>query len=378
MEHPRRTPLALLFVAAAAALAALVLLTACADEESAAGTYRDPLPPRLVGVQLHPLWAGVSNRTAARELNLAKRHGATVVRVDMGWASLEHRGKGRISRPYARRLDAILNYARRRRVKVIGTLLETPCWASSAPSRVRQRCRGEWWRRGVTDYPPRRAKDFADIARYVARRWGNRMAALEIWNEPNIPDFMNSPDPVKSYARLVRASYRPIKRAAPRLPVLAGATLRADGEFLDDLYARGRIRGYYDAISYHPYSAAPAQETSDQGAERSFVAGTRWFRRIMDAHGDEDAELWATEVGASSCPKQLNDVCVSRAEQADRIDQYLRTARQFPYLRAIVVYNLRDKGDPRFDVENGFGLVNSRLRAKPSLHAFRRAAKDTR
>ena len=102
------------------------------------------------------------------------------------------------------------------------------------------------------------------------------------------------------------------------------------------------------------------------------------FRRIMDANGDRKSELWATEVGASSCAETLNEVCVSRAEQAERVEEYLTTARQFPYLRAIVVYNLRDKGDPRVDVENGFGLVNRRLRAKPSLHAFRRAARDTR
>jgi hypothetical protein len=375
MDHRRRPPSAPRIAARAAVLALLVVaavLAGCGEKETTLGPAGDP--PQLTGVQLHPLWAGVSTRDAARELDLARRHGADTVRIDIGWSSLELDGKGRVSRPYARRLDAFLEHARRRRVRVIGTLLGTPCWASSAPASLRRGCRGAWWTRDVADYPPRRARDFADAAGYVARRWGRRLHALEIWNEPNLPAFLRSDDPARAYARLVRAAYRPVKRAAPRLTVLAGATLRSDGEFLTDLYERGRIRGHYDAISYHPYSSDPAAPAHADGREFSFVAGTRWLREIMVAHGDRDGELWATEAGASTCPRALNPSCVSRAAQADRVEQYVRAARRFPYLRAIVIYNLRDKGDSRADIENGYGLVNRDLRAKPALHAFRAAA----
>ena len=375
MEQRRRTPIALLTAAVLiTALAALAILSAPGDDTSHAGPYRDPLPKQLAGVQLHPLWSGVTPREAERELDLAKRYGADLVRIDIGWSSLEILGKGRISRQYSRRLDAFLANARERNIKVVATFLETPCWASSAPSRLRRGCRGAWWRRGVASYPPRRARDYADAASYVARRWGRRLTALEIWNEPNVPAFLRSKDPVLSYARLVRAAYRPVKRAAPRLTVLVGATLRADGRFLDALYERGRIAGRYDAISYHPYSSAPAADDHPDGAEYSLVAGTRWLRRIMEANGDPDGVLWATEAGASTCPRSLNTECVSRSTQAERIDQYMRAARRFPYLHAMVIYNLRDKGDSRDDIENGYGLVNRRLRAKPGLHAFRRAA----
>jgi hypothetical protein len=357
---------------AAAIAAALLLLAGCGQKERSLGPAGDP--PQFTGVQLHPLWSGVSPRQAARELDLARRHGADMVRIDIGWSSLELDRKGRISRPYARRIDAFLDHARKRRVKVIGTLLGTPCWASSAPASLRQRCRGEWWERDVDRYPPRRARDFGDAAGYVARRWGRRLHALEIWNEPNLPAFLRSDDPAGSYARLVRAAYRPVKRAAPQLTVLAGAMLQSDGDFLDALYERGDILGHYDAISYHPYSSAPAEDDVTTAPESSFIRGTRRLREIMVAHGDPDPELWATEAGASTCPRSLNRSCVSRSTQAARVADYIRVARRFPYLRAIVIYNLRDKGDHRVDIENGYGLVSRSLRAKPALHAFRDAA----
>src|SRR3954468_5111201 len=187
---------------------------------------------QLDGVQLHPLWNGVGQREAARELDVARGAGADVVRVDVAWSSLELEGKGRWSRAYARRFDAFVRGARARGLRVVAVLTETPCWASQAPRALRQACFGEWWTRGVTRYPPRRARDYADAAVYVARRWGSSLEALEIWNEPNATVFLRSPDQVRDYARLVRASYQRIKRVVPRLTVLAGALALSDGQFL--------------------------------------------------------------------------------------------------------------------------------------------------
>jgi hypothetical protein len=216
-------------------------------------------------------------REAARELDIARGAGADVVRVDVAWSSLELQGKGRWSRAYARRLDAFVRNARARGLRVVAVLTETPCWASKAPQALRQGCFGDWWNRGVTRFPPRRSRDYADAAVYVARRWGPSLEALEIWNEPNATVFLRSPDPVRDYARLVRSSYRRVKHVAPRLTVLAGALALSDGEFLTGLYERGRIGGHYDAISYHPYAdgADPAIAEHPRGVhQRTEIVGT--------------------------------------------------------------------------------------------------------
>jgi hypothetical protein len=355
-----------------AALATLfALLGLLAAGPSPAGAQQ------LDGVQLHPLWDGVTAREAARELDVARGAGADLVRIDIAWSALELRGNGRWSRDYGRRIDWFMSNARSRGIRVIATLSETPCWASRAPGGLRQGCTGAWWDRGVTRYPPRRAADYADAAAYVARRWGSQLTALEVWNEPNAQTFLRSSDPVRDYARLVRVTYRPVKRVAPRLTVLAGALAQADGDFLAGLYDRGRIGGRYDAISYHPYTegADPAVEQHPRGTAWSLIDGTAWLHDVMGAHGDARGELWATEAGASTCDRAFDAGCVSEATQAADIGSYLRVARRFPYLRALVIYSLRDQGTDSRNREDRFGIVRRDLSPKPALSAFREAAR---
>ena len=56
--------------------------------------------------------------------------------------------------------------------------------------------------------------------------------------------------------------------------------------------------------------------------------------------------------------------------QAERIRDYISAARAMPWLRALIIYNLRDKGTDANDPEDGFGLIRDGLQAKPSLTAF--------
>src|ERR1700754_2521131 len=102
---PRRRQLARCSVFLAVAVFGLGAVTAPASAQS-----RRPFD----GLQLHPLWAGVTPRQAARQLVTARAAGADVVRADVGWSTLEFAGKGRWSRPYTRRLDIFLRNARRR------------------------------------------------------------------------------------------------------------------------------------------------------------------------------------------------------------------------------------------------------------------------
>ena len=125
----------------------------------------------------------------------------------MAWSSLQIEGRGRIDHAYAYRFNAFLAQGARLPRRRDRDAFDTPCWASTAPDELRQDCRGAWWNRGVTRYPPRRAGDYAVAAAYVAKRWGDQLVALEIWNEPNASVFLHSSDPVRDYARLVRKSY---------------------------------------------------------------------------------------------------------------------------------------------------------------------------
>lgn len=333
-----------------------------------------PVHGQLVGLQLHPFFDDQTPASLERELDLVRDTGANAIRIDLNWSSLQIDGP-RADEGYAERVDAVLDGARRRGLQVIVTILSTPCWASTAPDSAKQGCAGTWWERGVTQYPPADPSTFGDASAYVARRWGGDMAAFEIWNEPNYEMFLRTPDPAREYGRMLRDAYPKIKKERPDLPVLAGSFALADGPFLEQLYRDGKIAGSYDGIAWHPYSHpySPRAGAGRAGVESSFRDGAALLRGIMRKHGDKRAELWATEAGSTTCREGVDERCVDRNTQARWVHDYVAMAREMPWLRALIIYNLRDKGTDPEDVEHGFGLVESDYQPKPSFDAFKQA-----
>jgi polysaccharide biosynthesis protein PslG len=326
----------------------------------------------LRGAQVHPFWEDTRPADYVRELELLRRAGGNTVRIDLSWSSLETAGKGRESRWYVNRADHFLQEAQRQGLKVVATLWSTPCWASSAPPALKQRCRGQWWDRGVDRFGPRRPSDYADAAAWVARRWGSRLAAIEVWNEPDL-DFLQAADSALAYTELLRAAYPRIKQAAPRITVLGGVLAGSDGHFLERLYAAG-AGGNFDALAIHPYNEwrDPDDPWLPEHRRWSYREGVPWIRSIMEAHGDGGKELWLTEIGFSTCGTG-DRWCVGEAAQAEYILDSFRIAREWPYVRAAVVYNLRNKGTDPTDRESQFGLLRRDFTRKPSYSAFRLA-----
>ncbi len=274
--------------------------------------------------------------------------------------------------------DAVFDAAAARGIKVVATFHTTPCWASSAPDELKQDCAGEWWDRNVQNYPPVSAADYGEAAAWVARRWGDRMAALEIWNEPNEAeqDFLVAPDPAVAYAALVKAAYGPVKIARPELPVIVGSTSLADRAFIERLYDLG-IRGYHDGISIHPYNESrDPDDARTAGLEKwTFRSGVPWIRESMVAHGDGDKGLWLTEFGWSTCAEESSSWCVSEAEQSEYINDAFRIAHEdnWSYVKAMLVYNLRNKGTDPADRESQFGMLHRDFTPKPGWDGFRNA-----
>lgn len=336
--------------------------------------------PALSGAATHPLWSSSSVADFDRELDLLREAGASSVRIGIGWSSLEETGKGVHNQGYVQKADTFFEHARARGLRVIVTFWETPCWASSAPAELKQDCAGAWWDRGVTRYPPAQPADFADAAAWVAARWGRDMAALEIWNEPNFKAFFQSAAPNADYAALLRAAYPRIKGVAPDLPVLGAAMLGSDLPFLEGLYSAG-IRGYYDAISSHPYSAgADPRDTSSSGTKYSFLLGVPKVREAMVAHGDGDKKLWFTELGWSSCgPGGTSSWCVTPETQARYVADAFRIIRDcWDFVHSVSVYNLRNTGTSATDRESQMGLLLNDFTPKPSYSAFKNVLAELR
>ncbi len=312
---------------------------------------------------------GYGPEIGRKDLDLNQQAGANAVRIDIAWADLEPGGKGQYDSAYVAQVDAYLDQAARRGLKVIAIVQSTPCWASSAPPDVRQNCSAGWRDRGVTVYPPLRASDYADAAAYIAGRWKPNLAAVEIWNEPNNATFWQSSAPASDYGHLLKAAYPAIKRVAPDLPVLGGALLWSDRDFLDSLYANG-IHGSFDGISIHPYDP-PTGPT--YGPKYTFAQGVPWVHDEMVSHGDGDKPLWLTEFGWPTCPAGLFWWCVSEPEQASRLTDAFNAAAAWPYVAAEIIYTLRDPGIDANNWENYMGLLRFDYSAKPGWSAFKNA-----
>jgi hypothetical protein len=257
---------------------------------------------------------------------------------------------------YVRAMNRLFADAGARRIKVIATVWATPCWASTAPRDVLATCNSDGWSPTAVAYPPADPGDYARIVAWLTSRYGRHIAAIEVWNEPNLGGqqfWRGSPG---QYAALLRAAYPASAVAGHHIPVLAGALSGVDSYYMAALYAAG-IRGSYDGISIHPY-----------GSAASLALRLRAFRWLELAAGDS-APLWVTEIGWSTA-RGPGDA-VSEHKQATQLGGAFRAINRLAFVRAATVYDLRDDGTNPSAREDNFGLVRRDFSGKPALQALR-------
>ena len=147
----------------------------------------------------------------------------------------------------------------------------------------------------------------------------------------------------------------------------------SDGEFLEELYRHG-IKGNFDGVSIHPYNEwrDPDDAWQDEWKQWSFLQGIPWIHEIMRDHGDGDKGVWLTEFGFSTCGRG-DRWCVDEQQQAEYIKDSFRIARRWDFVKAALVYNLRNKGTDPTGREDQFGLLHRDFSPKPAWNAFREA-----
>jgi hypothetical protein len=290
---------------------------------------------------------------ADRSIALARQLHARVVRVEIPWAVLEPRGPNQIDSKTLAFTDRLLADAASAGITVIAMVDSTPCWVSSAPSSVLGKCSATR-PTAANAWPPSDPTSFATFVAYLAKRYGERLAAIEIWNEPDQinESYFAGPNKAHRYAALVRAAYPAIKQANPNVAVLAGSLVGSNGVFLRALYGAG-IKGYYDGLAVHYYELT--------------LASVRSIRQVQMANGDAKP-LWLDEFGWSSCwPKhriQEEQGCVTAGVQALDIANIFRALAHTSYVAAETIFHLQDS-----NTEN-FGIISSNGSRKPAFGAL--------
>lgn len=195
------------------------------------------------------------------------------------------------------RIDFILSQAQERGFSVLGVLNSTPYWGGANG----QGCLG------CPAVPPDPTM-FATFAGEAVTRFNELypgvMSAYEVWNEPNsFRSWSPAVDPV-AYTEVLKAAYTAIKNADPDATVVAGvlgAVVSFGGftmdpvTFVETMYANG-AKGFFDAISYHPYNYDKTLAEQNPG----FLSPLRSLiemRQTMIDNGDDLLKIWATEYG---------------------------------------------------------------------------------
>ncbi|MCB0196502.1 MAG: beta-galactosidase, partial [Anaerolineae bacterium] len=108
--------------------------------------------------------------------------------------------------------DLVIDHANRQGLNVIARLGFVPEWARPTDS-------------ASSFLPPERMPDFADYTQAFVNRYGDRIAAVIIWNEPNLAlEWGFQPIDPEGYTELLKLSYQSVQTSDyPDVPVLGGA-----------------------------------------------------------------------------------------------------------------------------------------------------------
>jgi len=337
----RRGPRLLAGLLLAAVLAACTVTTPPSPTPSVTATFTPPARlyplPQMAspeyGIQAF-LWWQVDNKTGARDADLVRGLGFGWLKQQFSWRNISNsRGGYDWFRP-----DGVLALAEARGLKVLARLDSTPFWAVADPSLLEQ----------AVDGPPSDPALFGEFCGALAQRYAGRIAAYEVWNEPNLSrEWGNQPPDPLAYLALLKPCYLAIKAADPQAIVISAGLApnndpnNPDISMPDDVFYRGLYAAggaaYFDMLGVHApgFGNPPERSPADTAADPFWAAGVWAFRHVeevralMVEYGDADKQIAITEMGWTTDTNpdhsSYNWYAVDEATQAD----YLVRAFQF-------------------------------------------------
>jgi hypothetical protein len=229
-----------------------------------------PVPPTFFGMHMHE--AATTTPWPAVPFAAWRLWDAGV-----SWAELEpQRGQWRWDK-----LDCYLAMAEEHHVELLLTLGLTPTWASARPQE-----KSAYW--PGNSAPPRDLADWRHYVTEVARRYQGRIAAYEIWNEPDLKQTWTGS--VQQMVDLAREASQAIHEIDPAAQVVSPSAAGVDVNWLAEFLARGGNQ-YVDVIGYHFYVTPKPPE--------AMLELIRQVKQVMAEHGVAAKPLWNTETGWS-------------------------------------------------------------------------------
>jgi len=321
------------------------------DRAAEAESSMVPLSEQVIGVStVATMQPGTD---ISREVDAIASVGVNAIRVSAKWNLIEPDRSGPLRWDP---LDAAVSAARGHRLRITMTLEgPAPRWAQDPSADP-----------AANGNPPLNASEFGRFAEEVARRYSDSTTVWEIWNEPNIPHYLDPPT-AATYVPLLREAFEGIRRAGSVAPVLTGGTSSnlagtRDIDFVRQLYDNG-AQAYFDGISLHPYTfPLPLSFTDGLGSIVDDV------RQLMRERGDDGKKVWITEFGQ---PTGRSPDSVSEVDQAQILADAIRKSREVPWIGGFFIFNTIDLVVRPSDEVVSFGLFRRDYTPKPAVGRVR-------
>jgi hypothetical protein len=239
-------------------------------------------------------------------LDLLKAAGVTWIRQELPWEQIEPVAKGETTDPNFggstwAKYDDIVDRASGTGMHLMLRLDTSPRWALPP---------------GATDglSPPVTYDDYFDFVSAVATRYRGRVAAYQIWNEPNLTsEWGHRPPSATEYAALLRGASARIHAADPGARVVMAAlapTLTENSDalnelvYLQQLYDAG-VRGTFDVLAVQAYGLRGGPDDPRVDASDVTFSRPTLVRQVMVDNGDAGVPVWATEMGWNVNPPSI-------------------------------------------------------------------------
>lgn len=262
---------------------------------------------------------------AERDLQLVHELGFGWVKQRFPWREIQGAGNG----PYDwYRSDIVVDSIEQAGLKIIARLDSQPFWT--------QADNGE---RPLMNAPPADLSLFGDYCEAIAERYEGRIAAYQVWNEPNLArEWGEQPPDPQGYVALLAECYQGIKTSDPNAIVISaglaptgtGAPVAMpDEQFLRAMYEAG-ASDYFDMLGVHAagFKAEP-HISPDLVAADPDLGGNRWmsfrhvedYRDIMVEYGDSAKQIAILEMGwtTDEVHPEYSWFAVSEEQQAENL-----------------------------------------------------------
>jgi hypothetical protein len=248
--------------------------------------------------------------------------------------------------------------------------------------------------------------DWGDFVYALAKRYKGKIAAYEVWNEPNLArEWGDKPPSAAEYVKLLQVAHQAVKLGDPNALVITGGLspttdlsdrARADVVYLREMYSAG-AKGTFDLLGVHAAGFKAEPETdpgevardpvlsnndpSPEELRRSYTfRHVEDLRKVMEENGDGERRIAILEMGWTSDPRPDSPYrwhAVSEQEKADYLVRAIDYAKNHwrPWLGPMIVWTFADPAWKPDQEQVYWAITNPDGTPRPAYDALKRALK---